>query len=92
MKIPACIVLVVLYFEFGNCSKSKDIENASVLLQQTISSLEATLEFFEKEHRSLNLDAVLGTRIAEGMVWCFMCYVISAQFECIISALNTFFK
>ncbi|KAH3869361.1 UPF0764 protein C16orf89 homolog [Dreissena polymorpha] len=68
MKISAQIVLVVLFFKFGNSSTSKDIENASVLLQQTISSLEATLEFFEKEHRNLNLDAVLGTRIADGIL------------------------
>lgn len=39
---------------------------AHLLLAKTISALDAALMFFYREHKNVNLDAVIGTRMVEG--------------------------
>ncbi len=48
------------------CMTLCDATDASVLLERTLEALEKGLDFFEKEHMYVNLDAVIGTRLVEG--------------------------
>lgn len=42
------------------------MKEAKKLLDLTLDSLKANLEFLDKEYRHVNLDAVIGTRIVDG--------------------------
>ena len=38
----------------------------TALLQLTLKSIDSGLEFMNREHQNINLDAIIGTRIVEG--------------------------
>ncbi|XP_067672737.1 UPF0764 protein C16orf89 homolog [Haliotis asinina] len=61
-------VCCLLLFGVPASTQAKAVVNndTDVLLDRTLSALGATLAFFSKEYRSVNLDAIIGTRIVEG--------------------------
>ena len=52
-----------------------EIKEAHNLLQQTLKALRGTLEFFKKEYKHVNLDAIIGTRIVEGIITEIVCLI-----------------
>lgn len=57
--------LFLFLFSFSNASVPNE---TSALLYETLASLKSALEFLYTEHKNINLDAVIGTRMVEGQL------------------------
>ena len=62
------ILLFLTFVLFSQCHASASNET-SVLLHDALVSLKSALEFLYREHKTINLDAVIGTRMVEGKVF-----------------------
>ena len=60
--IFTCCVLL------ASCLQTLALPDAPVYLKRTLDALENALDFFDEERNHLNLDAIIGTRIVEGML------------------------
>ena len=61
-------VLIILPSGHGSSLDVYEIKEAHNLLQQTLKALKGTVDFFKKEYKHVNLDAIIGTRIVEGII------------------------
>ena len=68
-------VCVLIILPRGNGSSLDEITEAHNLLQQTLKALKGTVDFFQKEYKHVNLDAIIGTRIVEGTIRETVCLV-----------------
>lgn len=58
-----CILIISSSVE---SSPKAELQEAQKLLRLTLKALQSTLEFFSKEYKNVNLDAVVGTRMVAG--------------------------
>ncbi len=65
-------ILVLTLISLGNGSSVQSLDDLSTttiaLLELTLKSIDAGLEFMNREHQQVNLDAIIGTRIVEGCI------------------------
>ncbi|XP_033743026.1 UPF0764 protein C16orf89 homolog [Pecten maximus] len=67
VSLPLFAYCLIQAFAFvSHAARSSALNDTQVLLTRTLSSINSALSFFNKEHRNVNLDTVIGTRILEG--------------------------
>ncbi len=60
-------VSCLFFFALISCSiVNSDVDNTNILWK-TLNALQRGLNFLEAEYKRLNLDAVIGTRLVEGL-------------------------
>lgn len=69
MKVSLSLVVFSLLQAItvvSSATRPSAMNETQTLLSRTISSINSVLRFFNKEHRNVNLDTVIGTRMLEG--------------------------
>ncbi|ESO87171.1 hypothetical protein LOTGIDRAFT_154673 [Lottia gigantea] len=66
MIVSTLFVLFISVFSGINCTRTD--KNVDPYLRPTLRALRFALEFLENEHKNVNLDAIIGTRIVEGQL------------------------
>ena len=74
MKLTSCwTIFFTLYISHLVCSSPvSELEQSQKLLHLTLKALRGALDFFDREFKNVNLDAVVGTRIVAGECYLFI--------------------